>query len=145
MLIFWHANRIQEAHPLKQGLKQEALEAKDAEIKIQEAHPLKQGLKRSYACYLARSPRNSRGASIKTRIETLLIGETTVLGCSIQEAHPLKQGLKPLFPILLIQAIKGIQEAHPLKQGLKQEALEAKDAEIKDSRGASIKTRIETI
>ena len=38
---------IEEAHPLKQGLKQ-ALEAyKQAVASIEEAHPLKQGLKLS--------------------------------------------------------------------------------------------------
>ena len=37
---------IEEAHPLKQGLKPERLDLHfDPEIRIEEAHPLKQGLK----------------------------------------------------------------------------------------------------
>ena len=61
---------------------------------IQEAHPLKQGLKLNIASIFHHSYRHSRGTSIKTRIETIL-RRTVQHGCNdIQEAHPLKQGLK---------------------------------------------------
>ena len=84
---------------------------------IQEAHPLKQGLKlRRYEqviigfCY-------SRGTSIKTRIETCDT-DSLIVNEQIQEAHPLKQGLK-LIKKFIFTTMKEIQEAHPLKQGLK--------------------------
>ncbi len=61
---------IQEAHPLKQGLKH-SCNAKYHQCpqNIQEAHPLKQGLKQITLSYI-----HIKGF--------------------IQEAHPLKQGLK---------------------------------------------------
>ncbi len=42
---------------------------------------------------IKRYPLNSRGTSIKTRIETGIDG-VEILNQFIQEAHPLKQGLK---------------------------------------------------
>ena len=40
-------NRIQEAHPLKQGLKLVGIRVAYGSGAIQEAHPLKQGLKQA--------------------------------------------------------------------------------------------------
>ena len=36
---------VREGHPLKQGLKQDALEETEETIEVREGHPLKQGLK----------------------------------------------------------------------------------------------------
>ncbi len=65
---------IQEAHPLKQGLKQKA-KANNSwqKSQIQEAHPLKQGLKRYDLGQVFRVITYSRGTSTKTRIETVQI------------------------------------------------------------------------
>ncbi len=62
---------------------------------------------------------NSRGASNKTRIETVTCCLRYGVCHSIQEAHPIKQGLK----------LKESSVANPVP---------------KNSRGASNKTRIET-
>ncbi len=61
---------------------------------IQEAHPLKQGLKRWPHPSLAGWSRDSRGTSTKTRIETIGMNVISAIRRIIQEAHPLKQGLK---------------------------------------------------
>ncbi len=61
---------IQEAHPIKQGLKQELKPVIDASPNIQEAHPIKQGLKLSFSIFEPIFLPDSRGASNKTRIET---------------------------------------------------------------------------
>ncbi len=61
---------------------------------IQEAHPIKQGLKLSPNVQTAISWDNSRGASNKTRIETRVLCFQDRYFV-IQEAHPIKQGLKP--------------------------------------------------
>ncbi len=86
---------------------------------IQEAHPLKQGLKHKWDYPECGIKYNSRGTSTKTRIETAEQVEEKAVNLAIQEAHPLKQGLKPGFLAASIKRIP-IQEAHPLKQGLKQ-------------------------
>ncbi len=69
-LRYSSAEKIQEAHPLKQGLKL----VDDMEIKIpssiQEAHPLKQGLKLNGKKLVTTGKYYSRGTSTKTRIET---------------------------------------------------------------------------
>jgi len=61
---------------------------------IQEAHPLKQGLKLYPTRIYEEFCRNSRGASTKTRIETQASEGVNAQQSKIQEAHPLKQGLK---------------------------------------------------
>ncbi len=85
---------------------------------IQEAHPLKQGLKLGNLPIRKDPTPDSRGTSTKTRIETSRSHLSNILGL-IQEAHPLKQGLKHLEGMLYISMMYLIQEAHPLKQGLK--------------------------
>ena len=60
---------------------------------IQEAHPLKQGLKQIFSCLFIGAYLDSRGTSTKTRIETWCYDIHIQLK-PIQEAHPLKQGLK---------------------------------------------------
>ena len=75
---------------------------------------------------------NSRGTSIKTRIETDVFVPRT-LSPIIQEAHPLKQGLKPNAVGIAIRIIL-IQEAHPLKQGLKPEIIHDKTISFKFKR-----------
>ncbi len=64
---------IQEAHPLKQGLKHIYFHFHFFSLLIQEAHPLKQGLKHVPLNGLPLSPGYSRGTSTKTRIETVLV------------------------------------------------------------------------
>ncbi len=110
--------RIQEAHPLKQGLKQKTLSqilpktiySRGASTKtrietsntyLDRNHPAdsrgastKTRIETHEHAHDTRDAPNSRGASTKTRIETC----RNFLGHScycIQEAHPLKQGLKP--------------------------------------------------
>ncbi len=61
---------IQEAHPLKQGLKHYNGFCEVIGAGIQEAHPLKQGLKLEDATNIIFPHTYSRGASTKTRIET---------------------------------------------------------------------------
>ncbi len=110
---------------------------------------------------------DSRGASNKTRIETIYANSPSNLDKYIQEAHPIKQGLKLYFGIIIICCdinSRGasnktrietfplgltpkepfIQEAHPIKQGLKQNNWILSSERICYSRGASNKTRIET-
>ena len=112
------AHRIQEAHPLKQGLKPSIKTGMKPGYPIQEAHPLKQGLKHLYP-----------------------VGNDI---CDIiQEAHPLKQGLK-LSSCYLYIVVYIIQEAHPLKQGLKLSWSPDEIQQCQNSRGTSTKTRIET-
>ncbi len=137
---------------------------------IQEAHPLKQGLKHDPCSPQLPQASYSRGTSTKTRIETSTYLSTPircVRSRIIQEAHPLKQGLK-LTIALIIECYQSIQEAHPLKQGLKLDPRAPAPPEIliqeahplkqglkpnternghlrqKYSRGTSTKTRIET-
>ncbi len=65
-------NGIQEAHPLKQGLKHATLSTSRVSVTIiQEAHPLKQGLKHTGGRSSGYEYGDSRGTSTKTRIETL--------------------------------------------------------------------------
>jgi len=62
--------------------------------KIQETHPLKQGLKLTIVLPVDTAATDSRDTSTKTRIET---SERLCLRNileNIQETHPLKQGLK---------------------------------------------------
>ena len=61
---------------------------------IQEAHPLKQGLKLRNAETDMQEHDDSRGTSTKTRIETQNSATEYITTGTIQEAHPLKQGLK---------------------------------------------------
>ncbi len=85
---------------------------------IREAHPLKQGLKLEVMNLINNDKTNSRGASIKTRIETNIHSAVCQNQYQIREAHPLKQGLKRGEKIAYIKC-PNIREAHPLKQGLK--------------------------
>src|SRR3990172_9999135 len=87
--------QIQEAHPLKQGLKLGMQTTPMKFMPIQEAHPLKQGLKHPPVPGKSSGGVNSRGTSIKTRIETIPLSRYG-FSFSIQEAHPLKQGLKTI-------------------------------------------------
>ena len=157
---------IREAHPLKQGLKPvTAFHLHRSGIR--EAHPLKQGLKLvcPYALFFRQ---DSRGTSIKTRIETQRISLNPCYLSIIREAHPLKQGLKPfqsdgedmrnpireahplkqglkLASMMIVFILFLIREAHPLKQGLKRNLHFLWFPASPHSRGTSIKTRIETL
>ena len=65
----------------------------DLILTIQEAHPLKQGLKLNKNISQDEKDKNSRGTSTKTRIETRMWSMNIPTWNRIQEAHPLKQGL----------------------------------------------------
>ncbi len=110
---------------------------------IQEAHPLKQGLKLGGEKMNSPNCQYSRGTSTKTRIETMSERYNTPEKLEIQEAHPLKQGLKHSLFVRNNDA-NTIQEAHPLKQGLKPQITDTTIEGTYDSRGTSTKTRIET-
>ncbi len=86
---------------------------------------------------------NSRGASIKTRIETYGEIEMGLIqidsrGASIKTRIETKKGY------YIYSNPEPIQEAHPLKQGLKPSDISSGTISRINSRGASIKTRIET-
>ncbi len=66
-----NVNAIQEAHPLKQGLKHIYFHFHFFSLLIQEAHPLKQGLKHCNKATAVTISEYSRGTSTKTRIETV--------------------------------------------------------------------------
>ena len=134
---------IQEAHPLKQGLKPKAIDISTIPKTHSRGTSIKTRIETFRPPLTPQSVPYSRGTSIKTRIETPIFRSSIRGDSRIQEAHPLKQGLKPLSNHYVNSRIQ-IQEAHPLKQGLKQiyDTLEYPDVE--NSRGTSIKTRIET-
>ncbi len=86
---------------------------------IQEAHPLKQGLKPCMSVAFALIAANSRGASTKTRIETKT--QICNLGGSLDSrGASTKTRIETGIGKACLQFREWIQEAHPLKQGLKQ-------------------------
>ncbi len=91
----WGNYPIQEAHPLKQGLKLQKKKRKKNMGMNSRGASTKTRIETWPTQADCRVSPDSRGASTKTRIETGLL----VKDCSprrlIQEAHPLKQGLKP--------------------------------------------------
>ncbi len=164
---YLRVNKIQEAHPLKQGLKLVCCVSVRSYIRIQEAHPLKQGLKPIFECAHGRRAQDSRGASTKTRIETLVrlqdvsgsfysrgastktrIETMTLDTAFCKTSHSRGASTKTRIEttwLIPIRRSAFIQEAHPLKQGLKLPANVITPIKITNSRGASTKTRIETI
>ena len=61
---------------------------------IREQDPLKQGLKLGLVGSSRAGTTNSRARSIKTRIETVVVGVDPAATSKIREQDPLKQGLK---------------------------------------------------
>ena len=112
---------------------------------VHEAIPLKQGLKLQSSIASNAFLSGSRGNSIKTRIETVIISFNLTFLYSVHEAIPLKQGLKHSSRYIHTNwkpgsrgnSIKTRIETVYRKLFIKQ--LEA------GSRGNSIKTRIETL
>ena len=164
----YHNDRVEERHPLKQGLKHSENDISLPQHKVEERHPLKQGLKLSTStggatvtpsCWRKTSTKTRietrnwlyrrfrsicwRKTSTKTRIETRSWNVLCEQEHAVEERHPLKQGLKRLYRQWRL-SLMVVEERHPLKQGLKQ-LFESFDSLFQQSwRKTSTKTRIET-